>query len=749
MQRRGYGADRSGDPASEPQRSVDALPEDSELPLEPASAFGPLGPQNFIVPQDADFLRAYFAYLPFIIYADPTTNAYTLPESNASNTSPSTAMWSYIAQEQQFHALAASLDQGFAPYDVGASTGSTDALSFLNTYKALTLNHHDYTYAQAALGSVLAANNMGNANNFADAVTDFSMENVIAKDARHCVSNAGNPTPHWETKQEWIDDLTTTYWSQVMWHEFGHSQGLTHNFMGSVDKNNFPVQLGPNGQPVLDVNGNPHYKLYSSSVMEYNATPDRIFWGAGWAPYDVGALSWIYGNNGTTPSGNGSTALGISGQTSATSPWNDPGGWNGNTETTFLVCNENHLKLTPLCRKGDLGITPSEITANDLDNYEWQYQWRNFRQYHKFWDDSNYADQPMNFVTEARRFLSLWNYDMSPSELTSVFPRIGITPPPDAPSAQLYYQALTNKFNNEMSGAASLMGAFHEAIVQQSSGQRPYVTQFDNYFGDVTLQGIILDKLDAIQSFTALWPVDNYDQNQAAGAYISSFAPFGLIASVQTGTAVGSLYETVAEAAVTSMIGGTFAAFPYAIPLADAQFTQDTHSVNYGSFGGRQDAKDWTGGWLFTRLEDFLSFFQNIAVQNDFVVPRVGINCSTLQTCTYDPRTPQAYASDTFYSTNTNQFVGPDGRSYIWAYIQSRNEWIVCDQYRHIATFTVLYQYTLDVIQGYDDGNVPGAAYPDELKLLYFIDYYLEFNQNEGGQTTYPQPSSSGSSSGN
>ena len=144
----------------------------------------------------------------------------------------------------------------------------------------------------------------------------------------------------------------------------------------------------------------------------------------------------------------------------------------------------------------------------------------------------------MNFVSESRRFLSLWRYDLSSSEVTQQLERLGVTPPPGAPSAQLYYQALTNKFNDEMSGAASLMAAFHEAIITQSPGQRPFVTQFDDFFGDVTLQGITLDKLDALQSFLALWEVDNYDPTQSAGAYISSFAPFGYIAS-PTGSGVG------------------------------------------------------------------------------------------------------------------------------------------------------------------------------------------------------------------
>jgi hypothetical protein len=719
---------------------------------EPASQFGPLGPQNFIVPQDADFLRAYYAYLPYIIYADPATNPYVTPESNATNTSPSQQMWAMIAQEQQLHAIEGQIDRGYSPYDTSSPTGSTDALTFLNNYQALTINHRNYMYAQDELSNVLAAHQGGTNNNAADGVLDFTMEQVMAKDARQCISSATNPTPHWETAQEWIDSLMTTYWSQVMWHEFGHSQGLTHNFMGSVDGNNFPLVLNSSGQPVLNASGTPQYKLYSSSVMEYNAEPDRVFWGAGWGPYDMGAIAWIYSNNGSTqPLPQGATAPTISGQLSSTFPWNDPNGFaaDGKTEKQFLLCNESHEKYTPLCRKGDLGITPSEITANDLDHYEWEYAWRNFRTYHKVWDDSAYGDQPMNFISESRRFLSLWSYDMSSSELTSQFQRIGITPPPDAPSAQLYYQALTNKFNTEMSGAASLMAAFHEAIITQSSGQRPYITQFNNYFGDVTEQGIQLDKLDSLESFVALWPVDNYDPLQAAGAYISSFAPYGLIASVQTGTAVGSLYETVAEQAVTVMLGGSYASFPYTGPFGEAKFTEDTQSINYNAYGGRQDAKDWTGGWYFTRSEDFLSFFQNIAVQNGFTAPQYNIKCDNAVDCAggngftaYDPRTPIAYATDTYYSSNTNQFVGPDGKRYIWVYVQERNAWVVCDQDRHIGTYQVLLAYNTDVVQGLDDGNVPGAAYGDLLKVEYFIDYYIQFN-NQYVQANPPGGSSS------
>src|SRR5262249_61666297 len=176
------------------------------------------------------------------------------------------------------------------------------------------------------------------------------------------------------------------------------------------------------------------------SAMEYNAVPDRVFWGAGWAPCDQGAIAWIYANPGGKPNPSAppnATAQGISGQVNPTYPWNDPKGFRADgSEIQFLFCDERHTRYTPLCRAGDLGTTPSEITANEIENYEWQYQWRNFRQYRKVWDDSAYADAPMNFVTELRRFMSLWAFDMSPSELTQALQRVGIKPPSTAPSAQ-------------------------------------------------------------------------------------------------------------------------------------------------------------------------------------------------------------------------------------------------------------------------------------------------------------------------
>ena len=315
----------------------------------------------------------------------------------------------------------------------------------------------------------------------ADTPDAFSFEAVMAKNARHCINGV------WETKEQWVQDLIDTYWSQVMWHEFGHSLGLEHNFMASVDGNNFPHYK--------DGAGNDHIGLYASSVMEYNAAPDRVFSHPGWAPHDTDAIGWLYGSNGPSPgySCNGPndkaacptdatcsvntgvtcasstdcagtayptcntslklcvgsysgacSGISISGQIDAKTPWVDTfgfGAWSwdntklqwaqtgGMVETQYLYCNDFQTKYTPLCRQGDLGRTPSEIIANEIDNYEWTYQWRNFRLYRKIWDNSAYANGPAGVVTDMRRFLSMWAFDWSTSELADSLRRIGITNP--------------------------------------------------------------------------------------------------------------------------------------------------------------------------------------------------------------------------------------------------------------------------------------------------------------------------------
>src|SRR6185437_9785172 len=113
------------------------------------------------------------------------------------------------------------------------------------------------------------------------------------------------------------------------------------------------------------------------------------------------------------------------------------------------------------------------------------------------------------------------------------------------------------KFLVEMSMANRMVAAFDEAVIQQQAGERPYATVYDKFYGDVTQQGIILDKYFAMQDFVGLWKSDNYDQNQS-GAYISSWGSYDY----------DDTYQAIAETAITSMIGSQYAVYPYFIPTA-------------------------------------------------------------------------------------------------------------------------------------------------------------------------------------
>jgi len=702
----------------------------------PAAQYGALGPQDFIVQHtvttngqvapDTDFFRAFYALAPYYVFADPAVNQFVTPEGGAGVLGPPATVWQMWQQEAQFQALAAQIDQGQAPFeDVTGPNGLTNAITFLNNFRSLQQAHTNFVYAK----------NFIRGNMKMDSADAFSFETVMAKDARHCIKGA------WETKEQWSQNLVDTYWSQVIWHEFGHALGLEHNFMASVDGQNFPTYK--------DGQGNTHYALYASSVMEYNSAPDRVFWNPGWAPYDKGAITWIYANaapaaaqscngpkdttmcaggaytvtgtcptNGScsVPAGNGISGVisgtGISGQLSATAPWKDPNGFTTDpttkaaVETQFLRCDESHLKYTPFCHQGDLGVTPSEIVANQIDSYEWQYQWRNYRVYRKIWDDSAYANGPSAIITDLRRFLSLWAFDWSTSELSDTLRRIGITNPNPNSSDLEYYTSLTNKFNNDISGANQLIAAFHESIVQQSAGERPFKTIYDPFYGDVTQQGIILDKLYAIQSWVALWPTTNYDQNQA-GSYISSWSTVG-----------DNSYAYVAQSAAVSMIGGQYDIFPYAVPLAVAQFAQDTHSP---SFSGNDAVRNWIGGHVFYRLQDFLDYFRNLAVQNNYSDPTPGSNCTAFNTCLYDPRAPAL-------NDNHNRFVGPDKANWIWAYIPDRNAWVALQQEYNTASYLIVYNYNDFYVAQQDDGAFPGGVFRAELPIKYTLDAFAMFN---------------------
>jgi hypothetical protein len=592
--------------------------------------------------------------------------------------------------------VSATVDQGITPFpDAEGTDGLQNTTNFLNQLHDLTVQHRNFSFNRPQ---------MLHANGHFDGLDPFTMVGVAQKSARHCQADGT-----WETKEQWVQNFLDSFWYQTFWHEFGHALGLQHNFMGSIDKNNFPIQTAADGTPLTDQFGNTKYALYSSSVMEYGIPLGDDFVVPGWGPYDKGAIGFLYANDAKDPNGQmGDSISGQSGTGVQTPPWKDPYGFttdsNGNTtETQFLSCYEIHEKYTPFCRTYDFGTTPSEIIANQIEQYETSYQFRNFRQYRKFWDDSQYANVPAGLIGDIRRFLSPWAFDWSTGELADTLQRIGIKNPDPNSTNAYYFDQLGNKFENEMANGNAVVAAFHKAIINQSAGERPFATIYDKYYGDVTQQGIVLDKLYAMQSFTALWPTENYDQNQA-GSYIAYYQDFG-----------NATYLSVAEDTVTSMLGGQYDVYPWIVPSAIAQFAQDTHSTN---FQNNVQIRDWIGAFVFTRFDDFLTYFRKLAFDSGYAA----YGCAqSFETCTFDPTNPQI-------SDNHNEFLGPDGRVWIWAFVPDRNVYVAVQKERNTASYIIVRSYNDDVVFAHDDGSFPGTAYSLERQMKFLIDAYVKYN---------------------
>ena len=634
----------------------------------PQPTFGNLGPTDFVQPQDTDFFRAFYALLPYEIFNDPAANPFVIPEGGAGVYGPA-AMYDLAKKEAEFRDLTAKIDRGESPYEAyTGAEGMKNATAFLNHMRDLTINHRNFNLAVAAMPW----------SRMKDPVPANTMETVLGAVTRRCIGGK------WETKQEWIDNRLSSWWESVYRHEFGHSLGLRHNFMGSIDR--------PNQKP----------GMYTSSIMEYPSRPvDLVYFNqqGAWGTHDEASLAFLYANSKRDDSAGSGTS--ITGQLDPTKPWKDPKGFaaDGKTELGLLFCTDDHVKYTPFCRTFDYGSTPSEIIASAIEQYEVDYKWRNYRVYRKFWNDANYA-AVADSIPDMRRFLLSWEYDWSTSELADTFRRIGINNPDPKGSNLQYYTALGNKFNADASMANQMVAAFSKAIIQQSAGERPYRTVYDKFYGDVTQQGIILDKFFAMQGFVGLWPGDSYDPNQA-GTYFASYSGVG-----------DASYRYVAEDAVTSMIGGQYDVYPYFVPLAVAQFAQDTHSP---SFFGRIEVRDWIGGHVFYREQDFLDYFRAIAVANNLK------GCTSLKDCAWDPRSPDI--SDTH-----NEFFGPDKRQWIWAYIPDRNQWVAVQKERNTASYVIVRNYNDYVVFQLDDGAFPGGAYGALLPMKYFLDAFNTYN---------------------
>lgn len=173
-------------------------------------------------------------------------------------------------------------------------------------------------------------------------------------------------------------------------HEMGHSQGLTHNFIGSFDKANFANEDGTES------------KRNYSSIMDY-IEPGKFRWD-GIGSYDIHALRASHlGLLEVTPEfkaklekqGSSSKILVngkyISVQTIQANFAKE--GWNnfskrqiGGLLKPYKYCTDIHVGYEPTCQRFDYGTSAQEVVENMIQDYEEAY----VTNYHS-WDRNDFG----------------------------------------------------------------------------------------------------------------------------------------------------------------------------------------------------------------------------------------------------------------------------------------------------------------------------------------------------------------------
>lgn len=266
------------------------------------------------------------------------------------------------------------------------------------------------------------------------------------------LANAMNLALEGVTDKDIID--TIVYRTSI--HEFGHNIGLRHNFYGSADKKNFriPVPIEKNGKKV---------ESRTTTVMEYMSLEDEVYLEHDWEPYDEAALSFGYSGGKLNP-GKGKN---------------------------LLYCTDEHRPTNALCNHWDYGSSPSEIVMSLIKRYENLYRVINYRNNRAYWDTSGYESKMFNTMWDIKRFLLFWRAAFNEDTIRRELEALG-----NLHSADI--KAYTQELSSDIKQAQKLSVAFYNAVVQQSSADRPYLTKYEPFSGEKKRIGILYDKIYAM-----------------------------------------------------------------------------------------------------------------------------------------------------------------------------------------------------------------------------------------------------------
>ena len=314
---------------------------------------------------------------------------------------------------------------------------------------------------------------------------------------------------------------------KVAIHELGHNLSLRHNFYGSIDAHHM------------------HEGELSSSVMDYVWSVYEAGTRRGWGQYDAAALKWIYGTEDVREE---------------------------MMAEDFLYCTDEHRFRSPLCRAHDLGITPSQITLNAIERYNWLYDIRNRRAYRTFWDTGRYNGQVMGSIYPLMRMWYLAIFDWGGGGVQDVLKRLDQVQRPDQVLTDQEYDEISIDFYNDISAAIDMTMAFYDAIINQPASLRNYQTEYDPYYGDIIRLGIVLDKLHAVFAFMDVTEVFDYSPN--IYTYVAMYdVPFG------------TRNSALAQKVMDNMLGSSYDTFRWFRYLGINLFAWATNGNDIGSVG--------------------------------------------------------------------------------------------------------------------------------------------------------------------
>lgn len=581
------------------------------------------GTKSDFVPAPArpEFEKNFQRIMPELRYAEPGYNPYVYRTGDHQSRLPQ--LREKMELDRKFQERLDRIANNQNPFEGTAlytREGIKSQIDFVDEFREWQKVHSELKNDRDQL---LARNNV-HVFEDTDAIT------AIAKASRHCMARDGGKFT-WESDKEYADRIVDHVVFKTAIHEFGHNMGLRHNFYGSAD-------------PVYMREGE-----ISASVMDYVAPWAEAATPRAWGQYDELALSWIYGDDKAQQD-----AL----------------------DENPLYCTDEHRTRSPLCRAFDLGITPSQIVLNQIEEYDWLYELRNKRAYRKFWDTSAYVGQVYTAMYDIQRMWHLALFDWGGGGVQDILKRLDQVENPANVKTDKEYDEISRDFYNDIASSIGMTMAFYDSVLNEPASARNYQTEYDPFYGDVIRMGIIIDKLFATFAFMDLQDISAYDPNVAT--YASMYdAPFD------------SKNDALAQRVLDDMLGANYDTFPWFKYYALNIFAYVTN----------------------TNLISNIQYRERIAIQR--------FNRAEDLEAIYGAGT----VAEATQRDNTSQTFLRDGEEYIYTYLEDRAWHLVAGK----SKSPVAYQFMKDYNEGLrSDASTDSDNYGLKILLAYY-EYFNNF----------------------